>query len=162
MRWIEKRRLSAESGFWNTICSARTCSRSRLAILPATGLPSSSTIEPSSGSVRPSSSRASVVLPLPDSPTRPSVSPGRNASAISSTAWISCPSCLNVLRRCSARTTGGELSSTELGIGTGGSARGSSGARSQKWQRDLRPEPSSWNAGSSFRQTSWAMAQRST
>ena len=76
MRWMEKRRLSAASGFWKTICSARTSSASRFAIFPATGWPSSSTVEPSSGSVRPSRRRASVVLPLPDSPTSPSVSPG--------------------------------------------------------------------------------------
>ena len=38
-------------------------------------LPSSSTSAPSSGAMRPSSTRARVVLPLPDSPTRPSVSP---------------------------------------------------------------------------------------
>ena len=87
MRWTEKRRLSAESGFWKTICTARTCSRSRLPMRAARApRPSSSTTEPSSGSVSPSSRRASVVLPLPDSPTRPSVSPGPSANVTSSTA----------------------------------------------------------------------------
>ena len=113
MRWIEKRRLSAESGFWKTIWSARTSSASRLAVRPASAWPSSSITEPSSGSVRPSRRRASVVFPLPDSPTSPSVSPGRSASAMSCTAWISWPSCLNVLRSPSARTTGAASWSTD-------------------------------------------------
>ena len=46
----------------------------------ASGFPSSSTASPSSGDVRPRSTRASVVLPLPDSPTSPRVSPGRIAN----------------------------------------------------------------------------------
>ena len=45
-------------------------------------LPSSSTA-PVVGSTMPSSVRASVVLPLPDSPTRPSVSPGQIAAETS-------------------------------------------------------------------------------
>ena len=126
MRWIEKRRLSAESGFWKTIWSARTSSASRLAVRPASAWPSSSITEPSSGSVRPSRRRASVVLPLPDSPTSPSVSPGRSASAMSCTAWISWPSCLNVLRSPSARTTGAASWSTTVGTGAADVARGRS------------------------------------
>ncbi len=38
-------------------------------------VPSSSSTDSRSGEIRPSSVRASVVLPLPDSPTSPSVSP---------------------------------------------------------------------------------------
>ena len=76
MRRTEWRRLSAESGFWNTICSARdvgrACARRASA---ASGRPSSVDRRPASASTMPSSVRASVVLPLPDSPTRPSVSP---------------------------------------------------------------------------------------
>ena len=43
---------------------------------PAQRRPSSSMTLPASGTVRPRSMRASVVLPQPDSPTSPSVSPG--------------------------------------------------------------------------------------
>ena len=106
MRCTEKRRLSAESGFWKTICSARTSSRPRLVIAFSSGTPSSSMIEPSSAEISPSSVRASVVLPLPDSPTSPSVSPGRSEKLRSSTARMSWPSWRNVLRRLSARITG--------------------------------------------------------
>ena len=42
--------------------------------------PSSVIADPVSGAVRPSSTRASVVLPLPDSPTSPSVSPARSST----------------------------------------------------------------------------------
>ena len=38
------------------------------------------------------STRANVVLPLPDSPTRPSVSPGLSSTSMSTSPWISCPS----------------------------------------------------------------------
>ena len=74
------RRLSAESGFWNTICSARSVSRGRRRASGPSGAPSSVTTEPGSGAVSPSSTRASVVLPLPDSPTSPSVSPVAHAT----------------------------------------------------------------------------------
>ena len=71
------RRLRAESGFWNTICSARRASRGRRRASGLSGLPCRVTTEPWSGAVSPSRTRASVVLPLPDSPTSPSVSPAR-------------------------------------------------------------------------------------
>ncbi len=41
--------------------------------------------------------RASVVLPLPDSPTRPSVSPGQIAALTSTNACTSWPRCWNTL-----------------------------------------------------------------
>ena len=77
IRRTEWRRLSAESGFWNTIWSARRSDRSS-ASGSAAAAPSRRARRPRSiGSTIPSSVRASVVLPLPDSPTRPSVSPGQ-------------------------------------------------------------------------------------
>ncbi len=70
------RRLSAESGFWKTICTACTCSRLRLRGRgrPPAG-PRARGWSPHRDGTMPRSTRASVVLPLPDSPTRPSVSP---------------------------------------------------------------------------------------
>ena len=65
----------------------------------ASGSPSSSTVVPASGGVRPSRTRASVVLPLPDSPTRPSVSPAATARSTSTSARTSWPSWLNVFAR---------------------------------------------------------------
>jgi hypothetical protein len=46
MRWTEKRRLSAESGFWKTICTARTWSSLRLSMRAGSICPSSSITEP--------------------------------------------------------------------------------------------------------------------
>ena len=64
-----------EYGSWKTIWSSRRNGRSaRLPSLPM-GLPSK-TISPSVGSRSRTIVRPSVVLPQPDSPTRPRVSPG--------------------------------------------------------------------------------------
>ena len=104
MRRTEKRRLSAESGFWKTVWSARTCSVFRVTTLRASGSPSSSTVEPSSGAVSPRRTRASVVLPQPDSPTRPSVSPAPIERSTSTRARTVLPSCENVLLAWSRRT----------------------------------------------------------
>ncbi len=90
-RLTECRRLSAESGFWKTIWSALCWARERLAELGASGSPSSVTVPPGSGAVRPSRTRASVVFPLPDSPTSPSVSPVRTSTLTRSRAWIAWP-----------------------------------------------------------------------
>ena len=119
-------------------------------------------IDPSSAGISPSSVRASVVLPLPDSPTSPSVSPGRSSKLRSSTARMSLPSWRNVLCRLSARITGSAFWSTGLNAAEAGVARGSSCACSQKWQRLWRPFARSWNGGSSFEQISCASPQRST
>ena len=69
-------------GFWKTICIALTWSSLRaLAAAAPAACRRARCVPPASGGTRPSSSRAKVVLPLPDSPTRPSVSPGRRARA---------------------------------------------------------------------------------
>src|SRR6266436_5140727 len=47
-------------------------------------------IWPAVGSIKRSTARPSVVLPQPDSPTRPSVSPGKTSSETPSTAWTTC------------------------------------------------------------------------
>ena len=76
MRRTERRRLSAESGFWKTIWTSlhlvavALAERARERRARRARRPS-----PRRARSRPSSSRASVVLPLPDSPTSPSVSP---------------------------------------------------------------------------------------
>ncbi len=71
--------FSVESGFWKTIWMARRASCERL---PAVGrsTPPSNSIVPESGAMRPVTHLASVVLPEPDSPTRPKVSPFCRAS----------------------------------------------------------------------------------
>ena len=96
------RRLSAESGFWKTIWSARRSSRLRFWNRGASVRPSSSTV-PELGPTIPRSVRARVVLPLPDSPTRPSVSPFQIAALTPTSACMSCPCCWNTLPRSSSR-----------------------------------------------------------
>ena len=66
--------LSVESGFWKTIWMARSASCERLPAVDSSSLPSKVTV-PESAAMRPVTHLASVVLPLPDSPTRPKVSP---------------------------------------------------------------------------------------
>ena len=162
IRCTEKRRFNAESGFWKTICRARTSSRPRSVILASSACPSSSMTDPSSAWVRPSRVRASVVLPLPDSPTSPSVSPGFKTSEMSSTARTSWPSWRKVLLTPSARTTGCASSSAARATGMSGVARGNDCACSWKWQRLCRLGPSSMKSGSFSLQMSWASPQRST
>ena len=58
----------------------------------------------------PSSVRASVVFPLPDSPTRPSVSPGQTAALTSVSAWTSCPRWRKTFVSSWISTTGGPAS----------------------------------------------------
>ncbi len=96
IRRTEERRFNAVSGSWNTICTARTCPASRWPTRAPSGVPSSSRRDPASGAVRPSRIRASVVFPLPDSPTRPSVSPGRTSIETSDSALTRCPFWRNV------------------------------------------------------------------
>src|SRR5919198_785635 len=60
MRWTEKRRFRAASGFWNTTWSARTWSAGRFSTRDATGAPSSSIRAPGSGAVRPKTTLANV------------------------------------------------------------------------------------------------------
>ena len=82
-------RLSALSGFWNTICIARMASTSRALALPGNGWSSRLISLPSSGSWMPSNVLASVVLPDPDSPTRPSVSPSASSRSTATRAGMS-------------------------------------------------------------------------
>ena len=74
--------MSDENGSWKTIWIARLSARLRR----GESRSPSSRIAPESGACRPATQRASVVLPLPDSPTSPSVSPGRRLSETESTA----------------------------------------------------------------------------
>ncbi len=80
--------LSVESGFWKTIWMARRASCERLPAL-ALSTPPSKVMVPESGGSRPVTHLASVVLPLPDSPTRPKVSPFCRLRETSATA-VSC------------------------------------------------------------------------
>ena len=105
MRRTVCRRLSAESGFWKTICSARTSADVRCASAGASSRPSSAT-EPAVGSTMPSSVRANVVLPQPDSPTSPSVSPGQITVETPPSACTLEPCCMKILVRSSTRISG--------------------------------------------------------
>ena len=62
--------FSVESGFWNTIWMARSASCERRPAVALSCMPSKVTV-PVSGAIRPVTHFARVVLPLPDSPTRP-------------------------------------------------------------------------------------------
>ena len=66
--------------------------------------------------------RAKVVLPLPDSPTRPSVSPARSSRSTSLSARISRPSCLNVLLTSSAAHDGRVVVARDRGAQRRGAA----------------------------------------
>ena len=101
-----------------------------------------------------------MVLPLPDSPTRPSTSPGLTASEMSTSAWTSWPSCLNVFDPCSTSRSGLPFAIRAAAGSRAGATRGSSCARSWKWQRLARPWPSGKRSGSCSRQTSLASPQR--
>ena len=120
-----------------------------------------SMVAPASGGVRPRSTRASVVLPLPDSPTRPRASPGRMLRETSTTPLTGCPSWRKVLLRCSTRTRGAPTARARLAIFGPASTVGNRCAFSWKKQRLVRPPSSSKSWGSCCRQTSWTRPQRS-
>ena len=96
------RGLSELSGFWKTICARR---RNEMSGAGGTSSPAKRSRPASAGSSR-SSSRPSVDLPQPDSPTRPSTSLDRIPSETSSTACTEVPP-----RRCRARARAGIQSS---------------------------------------------------
>ncbi len=82
MSRTRRRGLSEDSGSWNTGCTSRARSRRPRV---ATGAPNNR-ISPASGAARPSSNRAKLDLPQPDSPTMPSTAPSGTASETRSTA----------------------------------------------------------------------------
>ena len=110
---IEWRRLSAESGFWKTICSAFCSDALRRRASASRSAPSSWIVAPSSGAMIPISTRASVVLPEPDSPTNPTVSPARMSRSTPSRPRIAWPERWNVFDVERIRISGSSL------IGTG-------------------------------------------
>ena len=69
------RGLSDAYGSWKIICILSCCSRAFAGARPASGAPRQKRSPSVSGS-RPTASRPSVDLPQPDSPTRPTTSPG--------------------------------------------------------------------------------------
>ena len=108
MRRTEWRRLSAESGFWKTICSdAQLRPASASGTAAQRGARRASTRarrrrdDAEQRRVRASSCRC------PDSPTRPSVSPGQIAALTSVSAWTSWPRCLKTFVSSSSSTSGG-------------------------------------------------------
>src|SRR5579859_3486184 len=79
---------SEPNGSWKMICMSRRSWRSSPREAASTSRPSKET-EPEVGSMRRRMRRPSVLLPEPDSPTRPKVSPGAMASETPSTARTS-------------------------------------------------------------------------
>ena len=65
-------------GSWKMICIRRRYGLSLLPLIVVMSVPSN-LIVPDVGSISRSSNRPTVVLPEPDSPTRPSVSPRRTS-----------------------------------------------------------------------------------
>ena len=132
-----------------------------LSTLPASRSPSISTIEPSSGAVRPRRTRARVVLPLPDSPTSPSISPGPTTTETSDERLH----VLAVLVEGLAELVDAQERRAVAVDARPGAARASRAAAparlSWKWQRLACPSPSWMSAGSCSRQISSASAQRS-
>ena len=79
------RGFSDEYGSWKTICMSRRAARIRRRENASTFSPRNRT-SPDVGSMRRRMQRPVVVLPLPDSPTRPNVSPSSMLKLTSSTA----------------------------------------------------------------------------
>ncbi|CPU67583.1 Uncharacterised protein [Mycobacteroides abscessus] len=77
--------LKLVAGSWNTNPMRGRTGRSSRSLTPFISTPSTRN-DPPVTRVRPATARANVVLPEPDSPTRPSTSPGRMVSETSSTA----------------------------------------------------------------------------
>ena len=79
------RGLSDAYGSWNTICISRRSGRRPRRERPVMSRPSKVTV-PAVGSCRRTRQRPRVDLPQPDSPTRPTVSPGMTSKVTPSTA----------------------------------------------------------------------------
>ena len=90
--------------------------------------PDISSAEPSSAAVSPISTRARVVFPLPDSPTRPSVSPVRRSRSMPVRACTGSLPPVKVLDTPRSEMTGAEASSGGGSRTSSGVARGSSAA----------------------------------
>ena len=79
------RGLSEAYGSWKMICMSRASARSSSLLARVTSLPSNQT-SPEVGSIRRRMQRPVVLLPQPDSPTRPSVSPATRSKLTPLTA----------------------------------------------------------------------------
>ena len=82
-----QRGLRLAYGSWKIICIRRRTAFGRPS--PVVSMPSKTT-RPRVGAYSPTSSRATVLLPQPDSPTSASVVPRAMLKATSSTAWTNC------------------------------------------------------------------------
>ena len=110
----------------------------------------------------PSRARANVVLPQPDSPTSPSVSPRQIAAETPPRARTEVPCWPKIFVRSSISIRGSpRLSTCATPSRSAAIARGSSCARSWKKQRLTWPRPTCTSSGLSVWQTSLASAQRS-
>ena len=119
------RGLSAVSGFCRMIWARRRNARSGVGV---TGSPPKR-IMPASAWCRRSSSQPRVDLPQPDSPTRPSTSPGATESDTSFTAWIG-PKRRDRCSASSSKPTGGVR-----GGSSGGRGQGIPAMASARWHR---------------------------
>ena len=127
------RGFSDAYGSWKTICISRRSGMSSLRDACVTSVPRKRTAPPV-GSSRRMIVRDSVVLPQPDSPTSPSVSPSTSVNVMSSTACTAPTWCVNrmpcLIGKCSLT-----CSTSSSGLGGGGGAvalrRGSAHAASR-------------------------------
>src|SRR5699024_1406363 len=111
--WMERIGLSDAYGSWWMYCTARRYSRRALRDIVARSTPSNRT-EPEVGGASPAASRAAVVLPLPDSPTRHTTSPASRLSDTSDTAGRSTPLTRNT---CEALSSSSSAGASDAGVG---------------------------------------------
>src|SRR5258708_2975835 len=103
---------SEPTGSWNTICISRLAALSERPRSPTRSRPSN-LIEPEGGSPSRISVRPSVDLPQPDSPTSPTVCPGRTSRSTPSTA------CTWPVTRCSTPCRIGKCLTTARALTNG-------------------------------------------
>ena len=85
-----RRGFSDSYGSWNTICSPRSRPGRWRRPSTVTGWPSKAAV-PAARGTRPAAARASVDLPHPDSPTKPTISPRATVRSTPSRARMRCP-----------------------------------------------------------------------
>ena len=146
-------------GSWKMICIRRRYAFRSAPFIVVMSRPSKR-IEPDVGSIRRSRSRPTVVLPQPDSPTRPSVSPRWMSKLTPSTAWTTAtvrwrtpPRTGKCLTRSRTSTSGAEPSLPAL--------RGVAGRRRGRGRHARVPTPGS-SRGMRLPAASWYTQHRTS
>ena len=139
------RGLSEANGSWKMICMSRQSARNAAASSAVTLRPSNQT-SPAVGSISRRMQRPVVDLPEPDSPTRPSVSPGAMSKLTPSTA------CTTLASRASRPPPTAKFLARSLTRSSGSViARRISSAGSSSTQATLWPPPTSRSGGTASR-----------